>query len=332
MTARTPAQAAAAPAAMTAFLRGVERRAALFAALQCGDASVGDEALVAALQVFAAGARQWPVADWPRRFWSTLLAAPALRGAPAQSGWPAPFGSLAGLGRGPRAALLLRLVAGLAEPDAAAVLGIAEPTYRLALQRAAPRRADGSADADAWQALDQAAREALRQLPVPRMVQLTQMREAALTVRGRQAEIAAARGRRAPGSRAGRPCWLLPSLRAALALCVAAFAATFLWPDAWLPQRASSQRIELAALPSTDAPRANFDAATALLSHRDFELLLFAQTASATDQALLRDLEFYAWYAAGIAAQPASALPLPDAAQPLPDAPAGGQEVGNATP
>ena len=332
MTARTPAQPAAAPAALTAFLRGVERRAALFAELQCGDPARGDEALAATLGDFAAGARQWPVADWPRRFWSGLLAAPSLRGTPAQPRWQAPFGSLAGLGRGPRAALLLRVVAGLAETDAAAVLGIAEPTYRLALQRAAPRHADGSADADAWQALDLAAREALRQLPVPRMVQLNQLREAALSGRAPQPVHAATRRRRFPVRGSGRPRWLLPSLWAALALCVLAFAATFLWPGAWLPQRASSQRIQRTALPATDAPQSNFDAATALLSHRDFGQLVFAQTAGATEQALLRDLEFYAWYAAETAAQPASALPLPDAAQPLPESAAGGQEGNDATP
>jgi hypothetical protein len=331
MTARSPAQAAAAPAALIAFLRGVERRAALFAELQGGDAGRGDAALVATLHDFAAGARQWPVADWPRRFWSALLAAPPLRGISPGVHWPAPFGSLARLGSGPRAALLLRLVAGLTETDAAAVLGIAEPTYRLALQRAWPRHDDGRPDADAWRSLDLAAREALRQLPAQRLVQLTRLREAALS--GRRPDPArVAQPRRRPARLApAQPRWLLPSLWAALALCVAAFAATFLWPDAWRPPAGDALRIQRVPLPAVEAPLATFDAETALLGHRDFEQLVFEQSADASDQALVRDLDFYAWYAAGIAAQPATALPMPDAAQPLPDD-AAAREDGDATP
>jgi hypothetical protein len=84
-------------------------------------------------------------------------------------------------------------------------------------------------------------------------------------------------------------------------------------------------------LPAAAAPLANYDAETALLGHRDFEQLVFEQTADASDRALVRDLDFYAWYAAGIAAQPATALPLPDAAQPLPDAAARTQD-DDATP
>jgi hypothetical protein len=319
MTARTPAQAAAAPAALTAFLRGIERRAALFAELQCGDAGRGDAVLATPLHDFAAGARQWPVADWPRRFWSTLLAAPSLHGTAQGAHWPAPFGLLARLGSGPRAALLLRLVAGLVEADAAAVLGIAEPTYRLALQRAWPRDGDGNPDAAAWRTLDTATREALRQLPPQRLVQLTQLREAALS--GRRPGPAPAAGSRRPsmGRMSVRPRWLLPSLWVALALCALGFAATFLLPPAWQPRGDDAARIRRAPLPAAEAPLATFDVQDALPTHRDFDQLLFEQTADATDQALVRDLDFYAWYAAEIAAEPATALPLPDAAAPLED-------------
>ncbi|MCA1714107.1 MAG: hypothetical protein LC715_02915, partial [Gammaproteobacteria bacterium] len=62
--------AAAAPAALTAFLRGIERRGALFAQLQCGDAIAGDSALAAAMGAFRKAAEQTPVAGWPRRFWA----------------------------------------------------------------------------------------------------------------------------------------------------------------------------------------------------------------------------------------------------------------------
>jgi hypothetical protein len=330
MTARTPAQAAAAPAALTAFLRGIERRAALFAELQCGDPGHADAALATPLHDFAAGARQWPVADWPRRFWTGLLAAPVLHGTAQGAHWPAPFGWLARLGSGPRAALLLRLVAGLAEADAAAVLGIAAPTYRLALQRAWPRDGDGNPDAEAWRALDLATREALRQLPPQRLVQLTRLREAALS--GRRPPSAPTVAARRPATRhaSARPRWLLPSLWGALALCVVAFAATFLLPGAWQPRDGGTARIRRAPLPAAETPLATFDAASALPTHRDFDQLLFEQTATAADQALVRDLDFYAWYAAAIAAEPATALPLPDAAQPLPDTAA--MEDSDATP
>jgi hypothetical protein len=331
MTARIPAQAAAAPAALIAFLRGIERRAALFAELQSGDAGRGDAALAATLHDFAAGGRQWPVADWPRRFWTGLLAAPPLRGTSTQAHWPVPFGSLAQLGSGPRAALLLRLVAGLTETDAAAVLGIAEPTYRLALLRAWPRHDDGSPDAGAWRALDLAAREALRQLSAQRLLQLTRLRETALSGRPMDSTPVASTRHRPSRLAPARPRWLLPLLWVALALCVAAFAATFLLPGTWQPSAGGNASIQQATLPAAEAPMASFDAETALLSHRDFEQLMFEQSADASDQALVRDLGFYAWYAAGIASQPATALPLPDAAQPLPDA-ATTLEGGDATP
>ena len=133
---RTLHDAVSAPAALTAFLRGVERRGAVFAQLQVGDAATGDRALVAAMRAFRLPAAKIPFADWPRQFWTLLLATPELREQPKAPSWGSGFGALGGIGRGPRAALLLRLVAGLPEAEAAAVLGVARPTYRLALQRA----------------------------------------------------------------------------------------------------------------------------------------------------------------------------------------------------
>ncbi|NZA25276.1 sigma-70 region 4 domain-containing protein, partial [Luteimonas sp. SJ-92] len=137
---------AAGSAAVSAFLRGVERRAAVFAQLQAGDAAAGDAALAAAMAAFRDAAARTQFGDWPRRFWAQLLAARPLRGAAATERWPPQFAALAQLGHGPRAALLLRLVANVSEADAAAVLGISRPTYRLALRRALPRDGEGRAD------------------------------------------------------------------------------------------------------------------------------------------------------------------------------------------
>lgn len=302
---------AAAPAAVAAFLRGVERRAALFAQLQCGDPTHGDNAQTAAMRAFVGGAGQVATADWPRRFWALLLASPQLRRAPGQS-WPKDFALLARLGNGPRAALLLHVVAALSDEDAAAVLDVAVPTFRLALQRALPRRGDGSLDADAWRTLDTAARQALRQLPAARLVQFARLREAALSARAPQRRQTPRRATTAPRA---LPGWLLPLLWVALAACAAGLAATFLRPALSASDAGDEVRIRRTPLPAAAAPVGIFDADTALLSHRDFE-----QLADNADAALLRELDFYGWYAAERATQPAAALPLPDAAQTLPDA------------
>ncbi|MEJ7745417.1 MAG: hypothetical protein WKF61_01420, partial [Luteimonas sp.] len=149
MTQRTLSAAADAPVALNAFVRGIERRAAVFGELLCGDAIAGDAALAAAIRAFRGISSAAPMQEWPWRFWSLLLATPQLRRSPP----PAPtrdgaLQSLARLPHGARAALLLRLAGGVADADAALALGIAPATYRLALQHALPHRADGTADVD----------------------------------------------------------------------------------------------------------------------------------------------------------------------------------------
>ena len=106
--------------ALAAFLGGSARRALVLAELQCGDSNRGDAAAMALLPAFAAAAADHPLAQWPRLFWSGLLAQPGLRPA-GDVRWPAGFAGLAGVGPGARAALLLWLVAGLGDEEAAAV-------------------------------------------------------------------------------------------------------------------------------------------------------------------------------------------------------------------
>ena len=282
----TLTESAAAPAALAAFLRGVERRGAVFAELQCGDAGHGDGALAAAMRAFREGAVHIAVSDWPRRFWSLLLAAPALRRPALQAQWPAELEALAHLGSGPRAALLLRLVAGMQEAEAAAVLGVAQPAYRLALQQALPRRADGGADEPAWAATAEAIQQSIRQLSPLRLAQLAQLREAAL--QPRRSPRRTPRSRPAPST--ARPRWLLSSLWAGVVACALAFAASFVLP-ALLRQHAGEARIERVALPPA-APASTFDAQTALLTDRDFDML------QAADESAARDLALHSWYAA----------------------------------
>ena len=151
MTADAAAPPSSTPA-VVAFLRGVERRAAVFSELQCGVPSLGDSAVAAALRAFPRVAPATPLADWPVRFWSLLLAAPDLRRTAEDARWNAPWETLATLGNGPRAALLLRLVAALELDAAAAALGVGADSYRAALQRAIPYRDDDTPDRDLWQA------------------------------------------------------------------------------------------------------------------------------------------------------------------------------------
>ncbi|MCH2093428.1 MAG: hypothetical protein MK141_17890, partial [Pseudoxanthomonas sp.] len=101
------------PAALAAFLRGCERRGAVFAELQCGDPDRGDVALAAALRAFRGNAAALPMADWPVRFWSLLSSAPPLRTAAPDARWPGALSALAAAAPLDRAALLLRLAGGL---------------------------------------------------------------------------------------------------------------------------------------------------------------------------------------------------------------------------
>jgi len=276
---------AAAHAALTAFLRGVERRGAVFAQWQGGDEENGDVALAATLRGFREMAGDIPFAEWPRRFWAMLLASPSLRVPARAVTADDALGHLAGLGSGPRAALLLRLVAGLAESEAAAVLGIARPTYRLALQRALPHRDDGSADPEAWRALSNAAQRAVRAVPGERLERIAMLRDG-VRPRQRQAHPAAA-------DTGSRRRWLWPATLVVVALTATALAATWWWP--WPPGPAadgSTARIRTEALPPASAPAAQFDPATALQSHRDLDLLLAQATGEAE---AFEDPAFDAW-------------------------------------
>ena len=312
---RTLHEAASAPAALTAFLRGVERRGAVFAQLQVGDAATGDRALVAAMRAFRLPAAKIPFADWPRQFWTLLLAAPELREQPAAPSWGSGFGFLAGIGRGPRAALLLRLVAGLPEADAAAVLGVSRSTYRLALQRALPHGEDGQPDMQGWRMLGEAARHAVRDLSVERMAQLARMREAAVQGRRLDPPMAAARTERR-GDGPAPAAWRRPAMIAVGATCLLAFAATFLPVFEAGLRGDPPEWIDIAPLPPGDAPESTFDAQSALLTHPDFELL----AAGDSREPAARDPGFYAWLAAGakvpeMEGEPdTEAVPAPDAA------------------
>lgn len=258
----TPADQPA-PAALAAFVRGVERRARALAELQAGDARRGDAAASRALARFLPGAVRQPMAEWPRLFWSALLGQPELA-RPAR----AHDDLLAAHPPGRRAALLLRLVAGLDEAEAAAVLDVAPATLRRALQQAMPRRQDGGADAAAWRQLEAGLQRHVRELPEARLRGIT---GAAVAEDGR------------PGLR--RPVRLWIALGAAATLSLA-LAATWWWP---VGSATGTSR-----LGPPGAPASTYDRIGGLVSHPDFEAI-----ASPGEAALASEVGFLSWVAAG---------------------------------
>lgn len=293
---------AAAPAALRAFLRGVERRGAVFAWLQVGDVAAGDAALAEAMVAFHDAAGATPFAEWPRCFWTLLLAAPSLRGERVQPDWPPQLQVLARAGCGPRAALLLRLAAGLTDGDAASVLGISRASWRLAVRRALPDGDDGGADADAWRELAEHVQDLLRQLDSDRLSALAHMRETVLAGR-------AWRAPRAPRATAQpRPRWLWPALVAVALLTVAALGATFITSPLSSDRRMRGGPAQVRAepLPADDVSGAAYSAEVALLTHPDLELLI----AEGQDSAV-RDPAFHAWLAAQLEAGRIEDVPAP---------------------
>lgn len=284
MPVRPVNDAASAHPALTAFLRGVERRGAVFARLQAGDPAQGLEALAAAMASFRAEALRTPFSEWPRRFWSLLLATPQLREPAGAPHWPEGFEALARVGRGPRAALLLRLVAHVSEADSAAVLGVGRPVYRMALRRALPRRPDGSADADAWRELGSAAQRALRELSPDTLSELARLREAALEG---TAWTPAAAATAVPD--ATRRRWLWPATVLAMAATVAAVIAVQLWAMPMAGRGPGPEGIVREDLPPAP-PADTWDADLLLLVHPDFEML-----AAGPQDPAMRAPAFHAW-------------------------------------
>lgn len=281
------------PPALSAFLRGVERRGAVLAELQCGDAAAGDAALAAAMRTFREAATDVPMAEWPRRFWSLLLAEPALRQRVAVALALDSTDRLGEVAIGPRAALLLRLAAGLSEREAADVLGVSESSYRLALRDALPHHADGRADPVAWRQLRDQVHRRIKTLGPERLTRLARAREALLAgapLSNTTAAAAVADGAHRLGA---RPRWLLGLLWALLVLCALGFAATWWWPRQGLGPAGRGSRVQVEALPPAAAPAATLAADGTLLAHPDFALL-----ADPAGEAQAADLPLRAWLAA----------------------------------
>ena len=275
------------PAAVAAFLRGLDRRARLLALVQAGDADAARRALAVTAQVFAADAGQWPLAQWPTQYWRLLLSAPAM--ARSHAAAPATLPGIARLAPPVRAAVLLHVVAALEDADAAAALGIGIDSYQQRIRDALPRTPLGQPDIDVWRAWRAAAQRALEALP------------------DTSPESGPATGPASPARPAGTAAE--PRLRGRLrwlwlgvAACAVALAATFvLHPrsrellDEWRNQ------VKREALPPAQAPKARFDPADPAL-HPDHDLLAAPGTLR-----LALQLPLLAW----LATEAADALPVP---------------------
>ncbi|TCT21677.1 DUF3106 domain-containing protein [Thermomonas haemolytica] len=275
----TPSSPPATPAAVTAFLRGVDRRARLLARVQAGDEEAARRALAVATRVFAGDAAGWPMSQWPLQFWRLLLSVPAMgRGVARPAAGPLP--GIARLPPPARAAVLLHLVAGLEDADAAAALDLPVAAYQGRIRDALPRDALGQPDLDVWRAWSAAVKRTLDALPDTAPTPL----EAALPAPATADHTA---------RRRLRWLWL------GVLLCALALAATYLLQpgtraaiDAW------RQRVQVQSLPPADPPKARFDPADPALQP-DRALLLAPR-----ELALARRLPLLAWLAADAAALP----------------------------
>ncbi|MCE7032110.1 hypothetical protein LY625_05670 [Lysobacter sp. GX 14042] len=310
--ATTPGPRPAGSPALAAFLRGIERRAAVLAELQCGDPDRGDRALAAAMAEFQfTAASEDPAAGqvmaaWPARFWSLLLAHPELRNhAPVRVELSA-TDRLASLGSGPRAALLLSLAASLEQDAAAEVMGVASGSYELAVRRALAQLSgseDQAALASQWRRLREQVHHRIKNLPAGRQRFLAEARAEALAGGGIEAGSIAMPE---PLPASGRPRWLVPALWGLLALCAIAFVATF-FGDALLRRLAGPEEGEVwsGSLQAGEEPASRYGRQLEVLTHRDFELL-----ADPDGMAEAGQLGFHSWLAAqGVSAATPGAGP-----------------------
>lgn len=278
-----PAPALAAPAvspALSAFLRGIERRAFVFAHVQSGNEQVAQAALGRAMRAFRSTSAVSPLSAWPAGFWALLLAQAEL--SQGESDVP----ELSALGSGPRAALLLRMVGGLDFPHAAQVLGVSEATYRFALQRALQQLGDAGVSYAVLGGLRERLHHQVKTLPDGRIAALAELRARVLQG-GPEPDIAAPR---AAAAWRRRLPWAL------LALLGVAFAATF-WPHVNPLQPGGTEGLPVETAPPPPLAQSDADRVT----HPDYALL-----AAPDDEALAADLAFLSWLAAG-------QVPIPDA-------------------
>lgn len=280
------------PASLQAFLRGIERRAYVLLLTQCGEAEAAASALRAALDAFVAEADAIPLAQWPMRFWAIVVRQPAM----LQSHRVEP--ALATLSPGPRAALLLRLVAGLDFEHAAQALGAGEAAYRVALDRAVARLSEQKVDLEG---LREQLQQRVKHLSERQGGDIAALRQQAMETAAQEHEGAEA-APEADAQDAAAPRWRKAAI-VVLVVLLLALAASFIWPQA--PRLSEGQTETLPQETGIGSPAVD-DAA--LVTDPDYALLAHP----AEDLALARELGFRSWLAGRGTVVVTQAVPLPD--------------------
>jgi hypothetical protein len=275
-----------------AFLRGIEHRGRVLAEAQCGNPALA-RALVAECKIgFHQLAEDVDPSQWPSLFWQSLLARPAMR----TKLTPDARNPFSQLDPGPRAALLLRLVAEFDPPQAAEVLSVSPETCRHALFRALETlRAKGIDDATLHYVRDSLRRDAR---PTHAYV------AAGEPVAPRPTGIARIARR------------FRPALMALAAAMFLALTVSFFWVPAFLRGTETAQGFQ----PLREhAPAATLTSTEATIASADFDLLIDPK-----GERTARDLDLFAWYAAtsNVAASGSNANPsLPETTLPETTAP-----------
>ncbi len=281
------------PAALTAFLKGIEPRADVLARAQAGPSLDSARLLAEVREEFCARAPKLPLAEWPLRYWGLLLARDEL----ARPLRQAPNHPLYRLAHTRRLAVLLRLVVGLEPPGAARVMGLSETAYR---------------------ALWSDAQDKLEEDGVGPAVLLRWNEAFQAEVRGGGAALASGVGAR-PAARAAdstagtswRPTRLQAGLGLVALLLLAVWVATFVWPPPFASGAAAPIDDTPAALPpaSEQAP-AQRDLKTELVVDPDFAVL------GASPAAAWREgVGFFSW----LMVRDGGALPVTAAAPLVPE-------------
>jgi hypothetical protein len=270
---------------MQSFRRGIDRRAYVLARAQCGDATLVHQALIGVDHAFKQEAEGLPIAQWPIRFWTLLLSRKELM--QGDSPWQA----LSAIGRGSRAALLLRLVGGLDFPHAAQVLGISEETYRFALQRGLEQLQSAGYSMTELEQLRDAFFDEVKQLSADELSASLQQASAELSASqhagtdGMQkdavAELEFSKPQQA-SKRNGSRWWLYVLIAAVISLLAAA---AYFWD-----QKNRQAQARAAQVSATEQDRAAGD----LLMHADYEVIAAGDTLDSVQEA-----NFYSWLAAG---------------------------------
>lgn len=294
------------PAAIAAFLRGVDRRGRLLALVQTGDSSAAQTALVVAAKVFATEAAQWPISQWPMQYWRLLLSIPAMGQRRTDGDRIDVLPAIASLSPPQRASVLLHLVAGLEDADAATALGLGVEAYQQRISSSLPRDAQGELDLTVWRGWRDAAQQALERLP--EAVEAVQSPPRPMVTEIPPDVVAATPARKpaatdaAPPHRRARWPWRV--LLVVVAAVVAVAAALLMHPRGRAVLDVWRGRIHSEPLPAAAPPKARFD------PHDPAFDPDHALHAAPAELALAHRLPQLAWLAASGA--PLMAEPAPD--------------------